>query len=137
MAVQLVLTAVEEAPTLFDEAKAVFEELASKDDGLTKLTKAAAAFAALAGHAANSASVAAGSSTGTAPPKPVDSAELESARTPDRPLTEVPAGGVALSGSTGLAPELPTDPLGRPLDAAGQPILNAADQAAAVSGKPS
>lgn len=114
MVVQLLLGAVEEAPAFFDEAKGVFEELASKDDGLVKLTKAAAAFAALAGHAANSAHVAAGGTQRNG------SVAFSSARIVNKvdPAGEVASGGIA------------TDPQGRPLDATGQPILNAADQAA-------
>lgn len=57
--IRIFVSAVDDAPELFKHAKEIFEEIASKDDGLVKITKIAATFAAMAGHAANAGHVAA------------------------------------------------------------------------------
>lgn len=174
--IRIFVSAIDDAPELFKHAKEIFEEIASKDDGLVKVTKIAAAFAAMAGHAANAGHVAA--SDGAAKPIEVLRPELrptvqdaplkepekveEAAKAPSldpgkleaAAQTEAPPMGAmpqdspvsgpmparvaqaapAGTGSPGAEAGPPvaaggfaTDPQGRPLDAHGNPVEDAAE----------
>lgn len=113
---QLLLAAVENAPTFFEEAKGVFDQIGAAEGGVSRLIRAAASFSALAGHAANSANTAAAPHPSLASdPVPVVQGQVISGGT----TIGSPDGSVA----TG------------PVDANGNPILNAADQAAQVQAK--
>lgn len=94
--IDLVVSAIDDAPELMRHAKEAFEELASKDDGITKVTKIAAAFAAMAGHAANAAHVAsADNSDAKADPIPVLKPEARPTDL-DKPAPKLPDAPVSL-----------------------------------------
>src|SRR4051812_24981802 len=93
--IDLVVSAIDDAPELMRHAKEAFEELASKDDGITKVTKIAAAFAAMAGHAANAAHVASTSVGDGRDPVPILNPEARPTDL-DKPAPKLPDAPVSL-----------------------------------------